>query len=98
MCADNEDGAETPKQSVEDRPDAEIGGSENDAEIGAPEAKDGNEADIGEVPPPPPPASGSTLRKRCRSRFHLSDHFETNPHCPGCQAKARDKRHRKRRV
>ena len=35
------------------------------------------------------------LRGKARSIFHLMDHYEYNPECLGCQAKARNKKHYK---
>ncbi len=34
-----------------------------------------------------------TRRAKARYKGHLLDHTEFNPECPGCQAKARNKKH-----
>ena len=39
-----------------------------------------------------------TWRQKAKCKYHLLDHSEYNPRCPGCNAKARDKRHFRKSV
>jgi hypothetical protein len=50
-------------------------------------------SDREEVDCPPPPTAPSTYRRKAQSKFHMLDHADYNPQCPGCNAKARNKKH-----
>ena len=48
-----------------------------------------------EEPPEPVEPPEITWRQRAKRKSHCFLHDGSNPHCPGCQAKSRDKRHYK---
>jgi len=71
----------------------DIGQGNGDAELWE------NPPDATEVPPAPEPLSDETMREtassahRARSLCHLLTHSPPNPHCAGCMAKRKAKKH-----